>query len=71
MFAGGGLTPGGLAASQFAIAASALDADDRVIYNAASGALFYDADGSGGGAQVQFATATTGLAMTASNFVVI
>ena len=71
VFAGGGLTPGGLAASQFAIAASALDADDRVIYNAASGALFYDADGSGGGAQVQFATATTGLAMTASNFVVI
>ena len=71
VFASGGLTSGGLAASQFVIAAAALDASDRIIYNSGTGAVFYDADGTGGGTQVQFATISTGLAMSAGNFVVI
>ncbi len=70
VFAGGGLAPGALSASQFVIAAAAMDASDRIIYNAATGALFYDADGTGSGAQVQFATASAGLAMSAASFVV-
>ena len=37
--------------------------------NTDSGALFFDADGSGAGARVQFATLGTGLALTAADFV--
>jgi Ca2+-binding RTX toxin-like protein len=48
-----------------------IDADDRIIYNSNSGSLFYDADGAGGVAAVKFATLSTGLALTAADFVVI
>jgi len=47
-----------LTASQFWSGAGVVkghDADDRVVYNSTSGALFYDADGSGAGAAVQIA----------------
>jgi len=67
------LPAGALAAGAFRIGASAgfLDFSDRIIYNAATGALFYDPDGFGGTAQTQFATLSAGLAMTAADFVVI
>jgi len=42
-----------------------------VVYNSATGALYYDADGSGAGAQVQFATLGTGLGVAAGDFLVI
>ena len=64
-------TPGTLAASQFKIGAQASDLDDFIIYNSVSGALLYDADGSGAGAAVQIATLTAGLAMTNADLVVI
>jgi Ca2+-binding RTX toxin-like protein len=51
--------PGALTAGAFyasATATSAHDADDRIIYNTASGNLYYDADGLGGASAVQFAT---------------
>lgn len=66
IFTGIGL--GALAANAFVIGAAAADADDRIIYNAATGALFYDADGNGGGAAVQFATLAPGLALTSADF---
>ena len=53
-----GSATGDLAAGQFWSAAGATsghDSDDRFIYNTTSGALYYDADGSGRGAAVQIA----------------
>lgn len=53
-----GGTAGSLLEGQFWSAAGANkghDADDRLIYDSHSGALYYDADGSGGGASVQIA----------------
>ncbi len=64
-------TTGKLAASQFRIGTNALDADDFIIYNNATGVLLYDGDGNGAGAAVQIATLTGGLSMTNADIVVI
>jgi Ca2+-binding RTX toxin-like protein len=50
---------------------TAVDANDFVIFNRSTGALLYDADGSGNGASVQFATLTTSLALTNLDFLII
>jgi Ca2+-binding RTX toxin-like protein len=52
-------SPGALAAGAFKAGTAATDADDRIIFNAATGALFYDQDGNGAAAAVQFATLTS------------
>lgn len=49
----------------------AVDADDRLIYNSATGALFWDADGAGGAAMQRFATLATGLALTEADVLLI
>jgi serralysin len=64
------LATGALAASAFHVGAAAHDADDRIIYNSATGALLYDADGTGGTAAVQFAQLSSGLALSEANFFV-
>jgi Ca2+-binding RTX toxin-like protein len=50
------------------------DASDRIVYNTSTGALYYDADGSGSGAAVQLAqlgtTASHPLSLTAADFFV-
>ena len=66
-----GLALGALNPNAFRSGAAAQDADDRIIYNPATGALLFDADGNGAGAAVQFAVATTGLAISANDFLVI
>ena len=57
--------------SEFVIGTAAADASDRIIYNSATGALFFDPDGAGGAAQIHFATPNAGLALTVSDFVMI
>jgi serralysin len=66
-----GLALGTLSANAFVTGTQAQDADDRIIYDPTTGALYFDADGNGSGAAVQFASVSTGLAMTNSEFVVI
>jgi Ca2+-binding RTX toxin-like protein len=62
---------GALSANAFFMGTTAHDADDRVIYNQATGALFYDADGSGGALAVQFAMLSSSPALAANDFIVI
>jgi Ca2+-binding RTX toxin-like protein len=45
--------------------------DHYVVYNTSTGALFYDADGSGSGAAMQFATLTGNPTLTNQDFVVV
>jgi Ca2+-binding RTX toxin-like protein len=66
-----GLALGTIDADQFHIGASAADAQDRIVYNSATGALYFDSNGNAVGGAVQFATLDTGLAMTHNDFVVI
>ena len=51
-------TSGTLAATAFKSLSGSVDADDRILYDTATGNLFFDADGSGSGSAVQFATVT-------------
>lgn len=46
---------GSLTANLFSSTTTANDSDDRISYNSTTGALYYDADGSGSGAAVQIA----------------
>ena len=65
----GGL--GTLSGSAFVTGTAAGDADDRIIYNSATGQLFFDADGSGSGAAVLFATLSGHPPLAASDILVI
>ncbi len=61
---------GSLAAAAYRAGAAAADASDRVVYNAATGQLFYDADGNGAGTAVLFATVAANTAITLGDFFV-
>jgi Ca2+-binding RTX toxin-like protein len=67
----GAIGLGTLAGSQFVIGAAALDANHRIIYNDATGALLYDSDGTGGTAAIQFAQVDSGLPLTNFDFSVV
>jgi Ca2+-binding RTX toxin-like protein len=62
---------GNISAGEFVIGTAAQDANDRIIYDSNSGALFYDNDGVGGNAATQFAQLSTGLALTNLDFLVV
>ncbi|MEE1654904.1 calcium-binding protein [Microvirga sp. CF3062] len=57
-----------LKASAFGLGGWATTSAQRIVYNQATGGLFYDADGTGAAAQVQFAQLTAGTALSAANF---
>lgn len=62
---------GSLAAGNFRVGTAAADANDFIVYDKAHGSLYYDADGSGAGAKVLFATVTAGLALGAADFILV
>ena len=62
---------GKLAKASFVTGEEAADAKDRIVYDATSGKLLYDADGSGARAAVLIATLDDGLKLTAADFLVV
>jgi Ca2+-binding RTX toxin-like protein len=62
------LAAGGLDADAFHAGAVAADAEDRILYNSATGALSYDPDGTGAAAAIQFAVLAPALALTEADF---
>jgi Ca2+-binding RTX toxin-like protein len=63
-----GAVYGSLASSAFGVGAGATTGAQRVIYNSATGELFYDHDGAGGLAQVKIAQLSSGLALSSASF---
>jgi Ca2+-binding RTX toxin-like protein len=49
---------------------AAADANDYLIYNSTTGALYYDADGTGSAAATQFATLSAGVGLSVADFMV-
>jgi Ca2+-binding RTX toxin-like protein len=62
---------GMLASGAFVLGTAAQDADDRIVYDKATGTLWYDADGNGSGAAVQFAHVNPGTTITAADFLAV
>jgi Ca2+-binding RTX toxin-like protein len=60
-----------LDAGAFYTGTGAHDADDRIIYNASTGALTYDSNGNAAGGDVLFANLTPNLNLTNGHFVVV
>jgi Ca2+-binding RTX toxin-like protein len=63
--------PGALNPALFRAGSAALDANDFIVYNKTTGALFYDFNGNAAGGAVQLATLTNKPTLFASDFVVI
>ncbi|WP_416670251.1 cadherin domain-containing protein [Egbenema bharatensis] len=68
---GSDLRAGILAKAQFRLGATSKTANDRFIFNDKTGALFFDADGLGGEAQMQIAKLSRGADLTYRNIVVV
>jgi Ca2+-binding RTX toxin-like protein len=60
-----------LSSAAFYAGVKAHDSTDRIVYDSKTGHLFYDADGSGKGAAIQFALLDHGLRITAADFDII
>jgi Ca2+-binding RTX toxin-like protein len=57
-----------LAGDAFVAGVRAEDAEDRIVYDRATGNLYYDADGNGAGARIMFAQLDAGTALGAADF---
>ncbi|NJM31450.1 MAG: hypothetical protein HC855_16425 [Rhizobiales bacterium] len=65
-----GMSLGYLRAAAFHVGTASADASDRIIYDSATGMVYFDADGLGGAAQTAFAKLSAGLALTTADFYV-
>jgi Ca2+-binding RTX toxin-like protein len=63
--------PAQLSSKMFWSSTKAHDEDDRVIYDKKSGALYYDADGTGASSQVKIATLSKNPKLTFKDFFVV
>jgi Ca2+-binding RTX toxin-like protein len=66
-----GFNKSGLGAASFVSAAQAQDVDDFVIYNPATGDIYFDRDGNGADAQIILAKVQPGLVLSAAHFLFI
>ncbi|MDT8759739.1 FG-GAP-like repeat-containing protein [Sphingomonas psychrotolerans] len=66
-----GIGAGELDVTRFVSGSVALDAGDRIMYDQASGALYYDADGAGGTEAVHFASLAAGTVLTAADLFIV
>lgn len=62
---------GTLNSNAFFTGAAAHDSDDRIIYDSASGNIYYDPDGNGSHAQILFAHVTAGTVLTNADFLIV
>lgn len=65
-----GMAAGALASSAFHTGSAAHDADDRVIFDAANGNLWFDSDGTGAVAAVLIAQVQVGVTLSLGDFVI-
>ena len=66
-----GISRGALGPGVFGVGTEATNEDQRIIYDQTTGNLYYDADGTGGGQAVLFATLQGAPVLTATDFQVI
>lgn len=62
-------SPGFLKKAAFTLGKTAADASDRVVYDKATGSLYYDKDGTGAAAQVKFAQLKAGTTLTHTSII--
>ncbi|MCG7392222.1 matrixin family metalloprotease [Microvirga sp. ACRRW] len=65
-----GLKKGILSKAAFRLGANAKDTSDRIVYDKATGALYFDPDGIGSAEKIKFATLPKKLALTVADFLV-
>ncbi|WP_279306561.1 calcium-binding protein [Microvirga solisilvae] len=64
------ISKGTLKSGAFVVGNAFKQSDDRILYLKSQGALFYDPDGSGKAAAIQFASITKNLALTYKDFII-
>ncbi len=69
-YAFAGLGPNGTLSPDAFRQGAAADADDRILYDAATGRICYDADGNGAGAAILFAIVSAGTPLTHADFII-
>ena len=60
-----------LDAGEFRLGATAADANDYIVYNSATGQLYYDADGNGAGGQILFAVLDNRAGLAVEDFGIV